>query len=68
MGLFQFVDNGDGTGALFDHSTDPPTAEQVTGLPIPEPEPADPLAALLAALAGAQTLEEVRQAAQEASL
>lgn len=43
------------------------TVEQLTGLPIPEPEPVDPLTTLLARLADARSLEEVRQAAQEAT-
>lgn len=43
------------------------TTEQLTGLPTPEPEPVDPLTTLLARLADARSLEEVRQAAQEAT-
>lgn len=65
----QTVDNGDGTGTrttyLPDGTID--TVEQLSGLPIPEPEPVDPLTTLLARLADARSLEEVRQAAQEAT-
>ncbi len=57
----QTVDNGDGTGTrttfLADGTVD--TVEQLSGLPIPEPPPPDPIAemqasidALLAALGG----------------
>ena len=65
----QVVDNGDGTGTrtTFDADGNPETVEQLTGLPTPEPEPVDPLTTLLARLADAQSLEEVRQAAQEAT-
>ena len=65
----QTVDNGDGTGTrtTFDADGNPETVEQLTGLPIPEPEPVDPLTTLLARLADARSLEEVRQAAQEAT-
>lgn len=65
------VDNGDGTGTRTTYTPDGTvdTVEQLTGLPIPEPEPAppDPLTTLLARLADARSLEEVRQAAQEAT-
>jgi len=65
---WEIADNGDGTGTRTSYTDGEPTGvEQLTGLPIPEPTPADPLDALLAALADAQTLEEVRLAAQEAS-
>lgn len=57
---------GDGTGTHTDYTTDPPTVTAVTGLPIPEPEPVDPMATLLTKLADAQSLEEVRTAAAEA--
>ena len=65
----QTVDNGDGTGTrtTFHPDGTVDTVEQLTGLPIPEPEPVDPLAILLARLADARSLEEVRQAAQEAT-
>ena len=49
----QVVDNGDGTGTrtTYDPETGQPTgSEQVTGLPIPEPEAADPAADVLAAV------------------
>jgi hypothetical protein len=36
----QTLDHGDGTGTRTDYTTDPPTVTQLTGLPIPEPEPA----------------------------
>ena len=64
----QTVDNGDGTGTRTTYNPDGTvdTVEQLTGLPIPEPEPVDPLTTLLARLADARSLEEVRQAAQEA--
>ena len=63
------VDNGDGTGTRTTYTPDGTvdTVEQLTGLPIPEPEPVDPLTTLLARLADARSLEEVRQAAQEAT-
>ena len=63
------VDNGDGTGTrtTFDAEGNVTSVEQLSGLPIPEPEPVDPLATLLARLADARSLEEVRQAAQEAT-
>ena len=64
------VDNGDGTGTrtVFDADGNVTSVEQLTGLPIPvEPEPVDPLTTLLARLADARSLEEVRQAAQEAT-
>ena len=35
----QVVDNGDGTGTKTDYTTDPPTVTQLSGLPIPEPDP-----------------------------
>lgn len=62
-------DNGDGTGTRTTYTPDGTvdTVEQLTGLPIPEPEPVDPLTTLLARLADARSLEEVRQAAQEAT-
>ena len=65
----QTVDNGDGTGTrtVYDADGNVTSTEQLTGLPIPEPEPVDPLATLLARLADARSLEEVRQAAQEAT-
>ena len=65
----QTVDNGDGTGTRTTYDTDGnvTSVEQLTGLPIPEPEPVDPLTTLLARLADARSLEEVRQAAQEAT-
>ena len=65
----QTVDNGDGTGTRTTYNPDGTvdTVEQLTGLPIPEPEPVDPLTTLLARLADARSLEEVRQAAQEAT-
>mgnify|MGYP006783639195 CR=1 FL=1 len=65
----QTVDNGDGTGTRTTYHPDGTidTTEQLTGLPVPEPEPVDPLTTLLARLADARSLEEVRQAAQEAT-
>ena len=66
----QTVDNGDGTGTrtVYDADGNVTSTEQLTGLPIPvEPEPVDPLTTLLARLADARSLEEVRQAAQEAT-
>ena len=62
----QTVDNGDGTGTKTDYTTDPPTVTQLTGLPIPtppEPTAEERLASLVAALADAQSLEEIRTAA-----
>ena len=50
----QIVDNGDGTGTRTTYRPDGTvdTVEQLTGLPIPEPEAADdPLAAITALLA-----------------
>ena len=66
---WRVVDNGDGTGTrtTFDADGNPETVEQLTGLPIPEPAPPDPLTTLLARLADARSLQEVRQAAQEAT-
>ena len=65
----QTVDHGDGTGTrtVFDADGNVTSVEQLTGLPVPEPEPVDPLTTLLARLADARSLEEVRQAAQEAT-
>ena len=65
----QTVDNGDGTGTRTTYHPDGTvdTVEQLTGLPTLEPEPVDPLTTLLARLADARSLEEVRQAAQEAT-
>ena len=65
----EVVDNGDGTGTRTTYHPDGTidTTEQLTGLPVPEPEPVDPLTTLLARLADARSLEEVRQAAQEAT-
>jgi len=65
----QTVDNGDGTGTRTDYTTDPPTVTQLTGLPIPapaEPTAEERLATLIAALTGAQSLEEIRDAAAAA--
>ena len=50
----EIIDNGDGTGTRTTYRPDGTvdTVEQLTGLPIPEPEPADdPLAAITALLA-----------------
>ena len=50
------IDNGDGTGTrttyLPDGTVD--TVEQLTGLPIPEPDPPDPIADLHATVAAQQ--------------
>jgi YD repeat-containing protein len=64
----QTVDNGDGTGTrtVYDSNGNVTSVEQLTGLPIPEPpEPTaeERLASLVAALADAQSLEEIRTAA-----
>jgi hypothetical protein len=60
------VDHGDGTGTKTVYTTDPPTVTPLTGLPIPtppEPTAEERLASLVAALADAQSLEEIRTAA-----
>ena len=64
----QTVDNGDGTGVLTTYKADGmvDTVTQLTGLPIPtppEPTAEERLASLVAALADAQSLEEIRTAA-----
>ena len=50
--LSQTIDHGDGTGTrttyLPDGTVD--TVEQLTGLPIPEPEPPDPIAEMQATI------------------
>lgn len=66
----QTVDNGDGTGVRTVYTTTPPTVTQLTGLPIPtppEPIAEERLAALIAALTSAQSLEEIRSAAAAAA-
>ncbi len=52
----QTVDNGDGTGTrtTFDADGTVDTVEQLTGLPIPEPDPPDPIADLHATVADQQ--------------
>ena len=54
----QTVDNGDGTGTRTTYDADGTvdTVEQLTGLPIPEPPPPDPMADLQAQLAAQQAL------------
>jgi hypothetical protein len=44
-------DHGDGTATLTDHTTNPPTITQLTGLPIYEPWVAPPAAEVVAAQA-----------------
>ena len=48
----QTVDNGDGTGTRTTFNADGTvdTVEQLTGLPIPEPEPPDPIAEMQATI------------------
>ncbi len=48
----QTVDNGDGTGTRTRYHADGTvdTVEQLTGLPIPEPEPPDPMAEMQATI------------------
>ena len=63
--------HGDGTGTrtVYDADGNVTSVEQLTGLPIPvEPEPTaeERLATLIAALADAQSLEEIRDAAAAA--
>lgn len=60
---WRLVDNGDGTGTRTVYAPDGSVTatEPVTGLPLPVPEP-DPVAPL-EAMAAAQSLEEVREAA-----
>jgi hypothetical protein len=52
----RLVDNEDGTGVHTDYRTDPPTVTNLTGLPIPEPEP--PTLDEVFADVPVQTLEE----------
>lgn len=64
----QVVDNGDGTGTrtVYDSDGNVTSTEQLTGLPIPvapEPTADEKLSSLVAALADAQSLEEIRTAA-----
>ncbi len=49
----QIIDNGDGTGTRTTFHLDGTinTVEQLTGLPIPEPEPPDPMAEMQATIA-----------------
>jgi hypothetical protein len=44
-------DHGDGTATVTDHTTNPPTITQLTGLPIYEPWVAQPAAEVVAAQA-----------------
>ena len=51
----QTVDNGDGTGTrttydTYDTDGNVTSVEQLTGLPIPEPEPPDPIAEMQATI------------------
>ena len=48
----QIIDNGDGTGTrtTFHPDGTVDTVEQLTGLPIPEPEPPDPMAEMQATI------------------
>lgn len=62
------VDNLDGTGTrtVYDAGGNVTSTEQLTGLPIPTPPTPtadEKLASLVAALADAQSLEEIRTAA-----
>lgn len=52
------IDNGDGTGTrtTFHPDGTVDTVEQLTGLPIPEPPPPDPMADMQAQLAAQQAL------------
>jgi hypothetical protein len=52
----QIIDNGDGTGTRTTYDADGTvdTVEQLTGLPIPEPDPPDPIADLHATVAAQQ--------------
>ena len=52
----QTIDHGDGTGTRTTYHADGTvdTVEQLTGLPIPEPDPPDPLADLHATVAAQQ--------------
>ena len=49
---WRIVDNGDGTGTrtVFDADGNVTSVEQLTGLPIPEPEPPDPMAEMQATI------------------
>ena len=48
----QTVDHGDGTGTRTTYHADGTvdTVEQLTGLPVPEPEPPDPIAEMQATI------------------
>ena len=52
----QTVDHGDGTGTrtTYDADGNVTSVEQLTGLPIPEPDPPDPIAELRATVAAQQ--------------
>ena len=54
----QTVDHGDGTGTrtTFDADGNVESVEQLSGLPIPEPPPPDPMADMQAQLAAQQAL------------
>lgn len=59
------ADNGDGTGTLTEYTDAGPLVTEVTGLPIEPPEPVDPYKVYAAAVAAAETLDDVRAAGAE---
>ena len=60
----QVVDNGDGTGTRTTYTPEGEveSVEELSGLPIPPAPTPDPYAVYAAAIAAAQTLQEVRAA------
>jgi hypothetical protein len=59
------ADNGDGTGTLTEYTESGPLVTDVSGLPIEPPPLVDPYKVYAAAVAAAQTLDEVRAAGAE---
>ncbi len=60
------VDNGDGTGSITFYAADGTvvSSQALTGLPVEEPAPLDPLVQLAQAIVDADTLDDVKPVAQ----
>ena len=61
------VDNGDGTGSITFYAADGTvvSSQALTGLPIEQPAPPDPLIQLAQAIVEATSLEDIKPVAQQ---